>query len=104
MAIFEKVVMDGIQLGNGADYCYKCVKPGQIIRQEDILENKEIFKIHINGLSYSLCLEHLEQMLGDYVLVHKDTLTEQDVIEIPKELADNGTHEEVIAYIEKAIR
>ena len=43
-------------------------------------------------------------MLGDYVLVHKDTLTEEEVLELPRELVENGTHEEVIAYIEKAVK
>lgn len=104
MAIFEKTIADGIQLANGLDYCYKCVKPGQTIGPEHNIEYQEVFKINVNGLSYCICLDHLQEMLGDYVLVHKDTLTEDEVLELPKELVDNGTHEEVIAYIEKAIK
>lgn len=105
MAMFEKVVKDGIQLGNGADYCFKCVKPGTVIEDKDILEHKEVFKIHINGLEYSLCLEHLQQLLGDYVLVHKDTLVEgKDVLTLPRELVEKGTEKEVIDFIEKALK
>lgn len=104
MAVFEKEVFDGLQLANGLDYCYKCHKPGSTIPVDYNIEYQEVFKIHTNGLSYCICMEHLQEMLGDYVLVHKDTLTEDEVLTIPKELIDNGTHEEVIAYIEKAIK
>lgn len=100
MAMFEKETVDGIQMANGLDYCYKCVKPGEIIKES--IEYKEVFKINVNGLAYCICLKHLEEMLGDYKLVHKDTLTDKETIEIPKELIINGTHEEVIAYLEKA--
>lgn len=104
MAIFKKEITDGVQLANGLDYCYKCVRPGQTITAEHNIEYQEVFKINVNGLSYCICLEHLQEMLGDYVLVHKDTLTAKDAIEIPQELVNNGTHEEVIAYIEKAVK
>ena len=104
MAMYEKEITDGIQLANGLDYCYKCTKPGGVINAENNIEYQEVFKIHVNGLAYSICLDHLQEMLGDYVLVHKDTLTDDDVIEIPQELVENGTHEEVIAYIEKAVK
>ena len=104
MAIFEKEMLDGIQLANGLDYCWKCHRPGSVIPADASIEYQEVFKLHINGLSYCLCLKHLQEMLGDYTLVHKDTLTAEDVIEIPKELVENGTQEEVIAYIEKAIK
>lgn len=103
MAIFEKFVGDGIQLGNEADYCFKCVKPGQEISEENSLDYKETFKIYLNGLSYCLCLDHLQQILGDYKLIHKDTLTNEDTITIPKQLIKEGTQEEVLSYIEKAM-
>lgn len=104
MAVFEKEILDGLQLANGLDYCYKCHKPGSVIPADHNIEYQEVFKLNINGLSYCICLDHLQAMLGDYVLVHKDTLTDDEVLELPKELAENGTHEEVIAYIEKAIK
>ena len=104
MAVFEKEIFDGLQLANGLDYCYKCHKPASTIPVDYNIEYQEVFKIHTNGLSYCICMEHLQEMLGDYVLVHKDTLTEDEVLTIPKELINNGTHEEVIAYIEKAIK
>ena len=103
MAIFEKFVGDGIQLGNAADYCFKCVKPGDTITEENSLDYKETFKLNINGLSYCLCLEHLQQILGDYKLVHKDTINNEDCISIPKQLIKEGTQEEVLAFIEKAM-
>ena len=102
MAIYEKVDLNGIQLGNDSDYCWRCNKPYQPI--EHYLENEEVFKLKINGLDYCLCMDHFQAMLGDYVLVHKDTLTEDEVLEIPKDLVENGTHEEVLAYIEKATK
>lgn len=102
MAVFTKEITDGMQLANGLDFCYKCVKPGETIK--DNIEYQEVFKIHVNGLAYCICLDHLQEMLGDYVLVHKDTLTDKDVLEIPKELIENGTEQEVLAYIEKAIK
>lgn len=104
MAVYEKVMLDGIQLANGLDYCWKCHKPGSVISAEDNIEYQEVFKIYVNGLSYCLCLKHLQEMLGDYKLVHKDTISNEEVIEIPKDLIENGTQEEVIAYIEKAIK
>lgn len=104
MALFEKQLQDGIQLANYQDYCFKCHRPGSVIEANDNIEYQEVFKLHLNGLSYCICLEHLQTMLGDYVLVHKDTLTDKEVLEIPKDLINNGTHEEVIAYIEKAIK
>lgn len=103
MAMFEKIVRDGIQMGEKNDFCLKCIKPFEKI--DKTLENEEIFKIHINGLQYCLCLDHFQELLGDYVLVHKDTLVEgKDYIEIPSELIKNGTEEEVINYIKKATR
>ena len=104
MAVFEKEIFDGVQLANGLDYCYKCHKPGSVIPSDHSIEYQEVFKMNVNGLSYCICLDHLQEMLGDYVLVHKDTLTDDEVLELPKELIENGTHEEVIAYIEKAIK
>lgn len=103
MAIYEKTIQDGIQLANGLDYCMKCHKPGSTIEPEDSIEYQEVFKLNINGLSYCLCLNHLQEILGDYKLVHKDTLTD-DVITIPKELVLNGTQEEVLSFIEKAVK
>lgn len=103
MAIFEKEMLDGIQLANGLDYCYKCHKPGSVIPADHSIEYQEVFKIHVNGLSYCICLKHLQEMLGDYVLTHKDSLTE-DVISIPADLAKNGTTTEVLEFIEKAVK
>ena len=103
MAIYEKEMHDGIQLANGLDYCYKCHRPGTVIPTDHNIEYEEVFKIHINGLSYTLCLKHLQELLGDYTLVHK-SLTDTDVINVPKDLAINGTQEEVIAHIEKAVK
>lgn len=103
MAIFEKEVRDGIQLGHALDYCWKCYRPGSEVKVGE-LEYKEVFKMHINGLEHCLCMKHLEELLKGYKLVHKDTLTtDGNMVTIPQELAINGTHEEVIAYIEKAI-
>lgn len=104
MAIFEKETLDGIQLANGLDYCYKCHKPGSVIPADHSIEYKEVFKLHVNGLSYCICLDHLQELLGDYVLVHKDTLTDEEVINIPLELIENGTTTEILEHIEKAVR
>lgn len=105
MAIFEKEIKDGIQLGHALDYCWKCHRPGSTIDNQGKLEYKEVFKIHVNGLEYCLCLDHFKQLLSDYELVHKDTLIKSDdVITIPQELAKNGTEKEVLDYIKKAIK
>ena len=63
MAIFEKEMLDGIQLANGLDYCYKCHKPGSVIPADHNIEYQEVLKIHVNGLAYCICLEHLQEML-----------------------------------------
>lgn len=103
MAMFEKTVRDGIQMGEKNDFCLKCIKPFEKI--DKTLENEEVFKIHINGLDYCLCLKHFEELLGDYVLVHKDTLVEgKDYITLPSDLVENGTEAEVIEYIKKATK
>lgn len=104
MAIFEKETLDGIQLANGLDYCYKCHKPGSVIPSDHSIEYQEVFKIHVNGLSYCICLEHLQEMLGDYILVHGSTLDNKDVIDIPLDLIENGTTTEILDFIEKAIK
>lgn len=104
MAIYEKEILDGIQLANGLDYCYKCHKPGTTIPSDHSIEYEEVFKLHFNGLSYCLCLEHLQELLGDYVLTHKDTLTDNEVIDIPLELVQKGTTEEILDFIEKAVK
>lgn len=104
MAIFEKEMLDGIQLANGLDYCYKCHKPGSVIPADHNIEYQEVFKIHVNGLAYCICLEHLQEMLSNYKLVHKDILTEEDVISIPLDLVKNGTTTEILDHIEKAVK
>ena len=104
MAIFEKEMLDGIQLANGLDYCYKCHRPGSVIPADHSIEYQEVFKIHVNGLSYCICLKHLQEMLGDYTLVHNDTLTNEDVINIPVSLVKEGTTTEILDYIEKAVK
>ena len=43
-------------------------------------------------------------MLGDYTLVHNDTLTNEDVINIPVSLVKEGTTTEILDYIEKAVK
>lgn len=101
MAIYEKVDVNGIQIGQENDYCWRCNKVGEAM--EFNLEGKEVFKLKLNGLSYCLCMKHFAEMLGNYTLIEKDTLNNNDVLEIPQELAENGTHEEVIAYIEKVL-
>ena len=105
MAIYEKITSDGIQIGTEVDYCFKCVKAGQQIKESDILKDKEVFKIHVNGLDYCLCLKHFASILGNYALVHKDTLVEgKDVLTIPKELAEDGTEQDLVDYIEKKLK
>lgn len=104
MAIFEKETIDGLQLAHGLDYCYKCHKPGAPIPADYNIEYQEVFKTHTNGLSYCICLDHLQEMLGDYTLVHKNTLTEEEVVKIPLSLVQNGTTTEILDHIEKAIK
>ena len=105
MAMFEKEIKDGIQPGKALDYCWKCYGPGSTIKHGE-LEYKDVFKIHINGLEYCLCMNHFFQLLdnSDYAIVNKDSLTDDDIITIPKSLAKDGTEEEVKQYIEKAIK
>ena len=104
MALFEREIKDGIQLGHHLDYCYECCKPGTLIKNE--LEYKEVFKLRLNGLEYCLCLDHFKQKLGDYLLIHKDVVNKEskNVIEIPYELVENETEKEVLDYIGKAIK
>lgn len=101
MAIYEKTEVNGIQIGEEHDYCWKCNKAGDTINFD--LEDKEVFKLKLNGLEYCLCMQHFLELLGPYTLIEKDALEDKDVLEIPQELAENGTHEEVIAYIEKEL-
>lgn len=105
MALYEKVIYDGIHKGNELDYCYKCNKPGSHIEMGK-LKDKEVFKLHINGLEYCLCMEHFMHLLdnSNYVLIDKASLTDDDVITIPTKLAKEGTEEEVKQYIETAIK
>lgn len=103
MALYEKQIFDGIQEGHGLDYCIKCTKlNGNLI--EHNLEYKEVFKLHINGLEFCLCMEHFLELLGKYTLIEKDTLTDEDIIEIPQELAANGTYEEIKEFLDKAVK
>lgn len=101
MAMFEKQNINGIQLGNALDFCLECKKAGISERDQDF-EYKEVFKLRINGLDHCLCMKHLKELLKGYKLV-KDTKKTTDIITIPKELAINGTIDDVIAYIEKEI-
>ena len=104
MAIYEKEIRDGIQLGHALDYCWKCHRPGTVIEKKGELEYKDVFKIHINGLEYCLCMNHFKELLKGYTLIHGEELNENNVLEIPKDLAINGTYEELVEYIEKATR
>ena len=74
MAMYEKQIYDGIQKGNALDYCFKCNKPGSEIKTGE-LEYKNVFKIHINGLEYCLCMDHFFQLLdnSDYAIINKDS-------------------------------
>lgn len=103
MAMFEKEIKDGIQPGKALDYCWKCYGPGSTIKHGE-LEYKDVFKIHINGLEYCLCMKHFNELLKGYTLIHGEELTEDNVLEIPRDLAENGTYDEVIDYIEKAVK
>lgn len=99
MALYEKQIKDGIQLGHALDYCFKCHKPGSTIDKN--LEYQEVFKLHVNGLEYCLCMDHFKNILGDYKLVHSDTLTDTNTVSIPKSLIENGTEQEVLDYLKK---
>lgn len=103
MALYEKETLDGIQLANGLDYCYKCHKPGSTIPSDYSIEYQEVFKLHFNGLSYCLCLEHLQELLGEYQLVHADVLN-KETINIPLDLVKNGTTTEILEFVEKAVK
>lgn len=104
MAIYEKEIIDGVQLANGSDYCYKCYRPGSVIPADHSIEYQEVFKLHFNGLSYCLCMDHLQELLGDYTLVHSSTLTNDEVINLPLDLVKNGTTTEILDFIEKAVK
>ena len=103
MAVFEKEILDGIQLANGLDYCYKCHRPGSVIPSDHSIEYQEVFKMHVNGLSYCICLDHLQEMLGDYTLVHKDTLTEKVVYGSDKNYVDTVINGENLGIIVEKI-
>ena len=49
-------------------------------------------------------MDHFQEMLGDYVLVHKDDLKEDEIIDIDVDLIQNGTAEEVEAHIEEQVK
>lgn len=102
MALYERQIRDGIQLAHGLDYCWKCHKPGTVIDPKDNIEYQEVFKMHVNGLEHCLCMKHLQELLGDYRLTHKDALSD-DVISIPKKLVEEGTEQDVITYIKKVV-
>lgn len=106
MALFEREIKDGIQLAHDLDYCYKCYKAGQVIRPEDNIAYQEVFKFRINGLEHCICLKHFNEMLGDYVLIHKDVMNNkrEEILEIPYDVIDNGTEADVLDYINKAIK
>lgn len=102
MALYEKQIKDGIQFGHALDYCFKCNRPGTTVIND--LEYKEVFKLHVNGLEYCLCMNHLKELLNPYVLVHSETLTEEETVSIPKKLLIEGTQQEVLEYLEKAVK
>lgn len=103
MAIFEQPIINGIQLGKKLDVCMVCSKlkgkgtPGE-------LEYKEVFKIHLNGIEYTLCMDHFQDLLGDYVLINKNDLTEDEVLELDGDIVENGTVEEVEAHIKETTK
>lgn len=101
MAIFEKPFKDGIQLGNKLDVCMTCSKLNNYRGNVGELEYKEVFKLHLNGIEYVLCMDHFQDILGDYVLVHKDTLKDEDVIEVDMEKIENMDAKEADEYIEE---
>lgn len=103
MAIYEKETIDGIQLANGLDYCCKCHRPGSTIPSDYSIEYDEVFKLHFNGLSYCLCMDHLQELLGEYKIVHANALS-QDTINIPLDLVKNGTTDEILEFVEKAAK
>ena len=107
MDIYDTPKRDGIQLGKRLDRCFKCEKiraSKGIVQASEPLEYEEIFKLHINGIEYVACMDHFQEMLGDYVLVHKDDLKEDEIIDIDVDLIQNGTAEEVEAHIEEQVK
>ena len=107
MALYDLPKRDGIQLGKRLDRCFKCEKirasKGEVIASKP-LEYEEVFKLHINGIEYVACMDHFQDMLGDYVLVHKDDLKEDEVIDIDADFIQTGTLEEVEAHIEEQVK
>lgn len=49
-------------------------------------------------------MKHFNELLKGYTLIHGEELTKENTLTIPKDLAENGTYDEVIEYIEKAIK
>jgi hypothetical protein len=100
MAMFDKPMMNGIQLGKKLDICMTCTRENKK-GEYGLLEYKEVFKMHLNGLEYVLCMEHFQEILGDYVLVHKDSLTEEDTIEVDMEKLESMNEADAQKYIEQ---
>lgn len=101
MAIFNKPVEDGIQLGKKLDVCMVCSKLNGYKGKPGELEYKEVFKLHLNGIEYVLCMDHFQDILGDYALVHKDSLKDEDVIEVDMDKLDQMDAKEADEYIEE---
>ena len=101
MAIFSKPVEDGIQLGKKLDTGMVCSKLNGNKGEPGKLEYEEVFKLHLNGIEYVLCMDHFQDILGDYVLVHKDSLKAEEVIEVDKEKLENMNAKEAEEYIEE---
>lgn len=104
MAMFDKPIIHGIQLGKDDDFCLECRRTDGIREYDQDLKDKEVFKIRIHGLDHCLCMKHLKEYLHGYNLVQKLDNDNKNIITIPKDFLDNATTEEVIAYIEKELQ
>lgn len=107
MALIQNKLKNGIQFGKVMDKCSVCEKEARAQRQTlqpGQLDNKECFILNINGLRHCLCMDHFQELLGDYVLINGNDLTDDEVITLDaEELEQAETKEEVEALIEKEV-
>lgn len=70
MALMHSDTRDVIRKGTRFDHCIICNQQGEHVA--GMLQDQDIFNFKFNGLEYSMCLKHLNMLLGEYHIVKKE--------------------------------
>lgn len=73
MALYEFKKEHGIQKGKELDKCFMCEKHAYSKKENlsyGLLNNKDVFVLHLHGNRVCICMDCFKTMLGEYELIN----------------------------------